>query len=175
MKTSCIVIIGKPGAGKSSIGSELAKLMGGTYLSLGGFMRDVLQIPDPHIGIDKNLVYGELQKYLAEQKASDTLVLDCHPYPEDDLKALQAFVRQPSLVLWAIVHVQADDAVALNRLKKRVRPGQAIEDRLKYFNDNQHFIDVLMEYPLAIEVENNVDSDDVSTLKNIAEEISRRL
>lgn len=175
MKTSCIVIVGKPGAGKSSIGSELAKLIGGTYLSLGGFMRDVLQIPDPHIGVDKNVVYEELQKYLAEQKVSDTLVLDCHPYPEDDLNALQAFVRKPSLALWAVVHVQADDAVALNRLGKRARPGQAIEDRLKYFNDNQHFIEELMKYPLAIEVENNVDSSDIHTFKNIAEEISRQI
>lgn len=175
MKTSCIVIVGKPGAGKSSIGSELANRMGAVYLSLGAFMRDVLHIPDPHIGVDKNLVYEELQKYLVEQNTSDTLVLDCHPYPEDDLKALQTFIRQPSLALWAVVHVKADDTVALNRLKKRVRPGQAVEDRLKYFNDNQHFIDELMEYPLAIEVENNVDSDDVCTFKNIAEEVSRQL
>ena len=171
MKTSCIVIVGKPGAGKSSIGSELAKLLGGAYISLGGFMREVMHIPDPHIGVDKNVVYEKLHDHLTE----GLLVLDCHPYPAEDLEALQTFISRPTLELRAVVHVQADDEVALNRLKKRLRPGQTCEERLQYFNDNQRFIDMLLAHPRAIHVENNIDFDDMHTFRHIAEEIARRL
>ncbi len=175
MKTSCIVIVGKPGAGKSSIGSELARRIGGAYISLGAFMREMMHIPDPHIGVDKNFVYEVLQKYLTEKKVFGTLVLDCHPYPKDDLEALQAFMRKPSLDLRAVIHVTADDKVALNRLKKRLRPGQTCEERLKYFNDNRHFIDELLQHKLSIHIENNVDFGDASAFGDIAEEISRKL
>lgn len=177
MKTSCIVIVGKPGAGKSSIGSELAKCIGGAYISLGGFMREVMRIPDPHIGIDKNVVYDKLQKYLAEKEVSGTIVLDCHPYPEDDLDALLSFVGKPTLKLRAVIHIEADDAVALKRLQRRPRPGQANEERLKYFNDNAAFIDALLTHPLSMRIKNNMDFDDneMDSFKKIAEDISRRL
>ena len=175
MKTSCIVIIGKPGAGKSSIGSELAKLLGGTYLSLGGFMRETMKIPDPHIGVDKTIVYDRLSRHLESGGVSDTLILDCHPYPEDDLHALLAFVKKPSLELRTVIHIEADDAVALKRLQRRPRPGQTNEERLKYFNDNKQFIEVLLTHPRSMQIENNVDSGDTDTFRKIAEQISQRL
>ena len=175
METSCIVIVGKPGAGKSSIGSELAKLLGGTYLSLGTFMRGTMKIPDPHIGFDKSVVYARLLEHLTSDGISGTLILDCHPYPEGDLEALLAFVSKPSLELRAVIHVEADDAVALKRLQRRPRPGQTNTKRLTYFNDHLHLIAQLMERSNAIRISNNVEFDDPSVFGNIAEEISRRL
>lgn len=175
METSVIVIVGKPGAGKSSIGSELAKLLKGTYMSLGTFMRGKLGIPDPHIGFDKRVVYDQLFEHLTSGEMEGSLVLDCHPYPEGDLEALLGFVGKPTLTLRAVICVDADDAVALMRLAKRPRPGQTDEERLKYFNDHQHLIAQLMDRPNAIHVENNVEFDDPAVLGIIAEEIVRRL
>lgn len=175
MEMSCVVIVGKPGAGKSSIGGGLARCVGGAYLSLGGFMREVMHIPDPHIGVDKNIVYDRLLRHLASGGVSGTLVLDCHPYPEGDLEALFTFMRKPSVRLRAVIHVEADDEVVLRRLERRPRPGQTNEERLKYFNDNATFIDALLKHPCSIRVENNEDFDDMGALLNIVEDISRRL
>ena len=170
-KISCIVVVGKPGAGKSSIGSTLANLLGGRYMSLGSFMRETLSIPDPHIGVDKHFVYRELHKHVSESDVPDTLVLDCHPYPEDDFAALQSFINQPSLHLWTVIHVDATDEVALERLERRPRPGQTYAERLKYYNDHKHLIDELMEHPRAVRVENNVDFEDMDAITNIAKTI----
>lgn len=175
MGTSVIIIIGKPGAGKSSIGNELAKLLKGTYISLGTFMRETLGIPDPHIGFDKRTVYNQLFDHLTNSERQGTLVLDCHPYPESDLKALLDFVEKPSLILRAVICVEADDSVALMRLERRPRPGQTDTERLKYFNDHQHLIAQLMDRANAIRVQNNVEFDDPSVLGIIAENILRRL
>lgn len=175
METSVIIIVGKPGAGKSSIGSELAKLLKGTYMSLGTFMRGTLGIPDPHIGFDKQVVYDQLFKHLTSGEMQGTLVLDCHPYPEEDLEALLGFLGKPSLTLRAVIYVEADDAIALTRLERRPRPGQTNAERLKYFSDHQHLIVQLMNWPNAIRVQNNVEFDDTSALGVIAEDISRRL
>lgn len=167
-KTSCVVIVGKPGAGKSSIGAMLAELLEGKYMSLGGFMRDTLNIPDPHIGVDKNSVYGKLYKHLVDRESLETLVLDCHPYPEDDLAALQAFIGKPSLKLWAVVHVIADDAVALKRLERRPRPGQAFADRIAYYNDHMHLIESLMVSSISRVISNNTDFEDDMGIKALA-------
>jgi adenylate kinase family enzyme len=171
----CIVIVGKPGAGKSSIGSALAKLLSGHYISLGGFMRETLHLPDPHIGIDKNPVYRALLSHYAELDASKTLVFDCHPYPESDFQALQSFLEDPALRLQSVVHVEAQDSVALDRLKRRPRPGQSYADRLKYYNDHQHLITKLLEHPTAIQIENNIDFENSVAIENIAREIITRL
>lgn len=172
---SCIIIVGKPGAGKSSIGSELSKLLGGTYMSLGSFMREKLTIPDPHIGVDKNPVYDALHLHCVEQSNSSTLILDCHPYPEEDYEALKAFIERPSVTLWSVIHVDAHDHIALERLKRRPRPGQTYEDRLAYYNNHAHLIERLLEHPTSIRIENNVDFEDVRTLERIAQEIATQL
>ncbi len=172
---SCIIIVGKPGAGKSSIGNELAKLLGSHYMSLGTFMRETLGIPDPHVGIDKNMVYDKLHTHFTETKVTGSIIIDCHPYPEKDFVALESFILRPSLNLEAVIHVDAHDHIALERLARRPRPGQSYEDRLKYYNDNSHYIAKLMNHPHAIRIENNVDFEDPSTLKDIARDILNRL
>ena len=170
---SCIVIVGKPGAGKSSIGMLLAKLLGGTYMSLGGFMRETLGIPDPHIGVDKNRIYNLLHEHLVNSGVSGALVLDCHPYPEDDLEALHTFVRKPAIKLRTVIHVVADDSVALKRLERRPRPGQTDEERLKYFNDHLPFIDRLLKHPSAMRIENNAEN--THAIESIARDVVSRL
>ncbi len=172
---SCIIIVGKPGAGKSSIGSMLAKRLDSDYMSLGSFMRETLGIPDPHIGIDKNMVYEKLHNHFLEKGISGSIILDCHPYPEEDFSALEAFMSRPSLRLEAVIHVDAHDHIALERLERRPRPGQSYADRLKYYNDNAHYIDKLMEHPRALRVENNVDFDDIAVLEDIVNVIHGRL
>ncbi len=174
-EVSCIIIVGKPGAGKSSIGSELSKLLGGTYMSLGSFMRERLQIPDPHIGVDKNPVYDALHRHYINDNTTRTLILDCHPYPEDDLQALQNFIQRPNLKLWSVIHVDAHDHIALTRLERRPRPGQSYADRLKYYNDHTHLIEQLLTHPKSIRIENNVDFETVDALEEIAREIFTRL
>ncbi len=168
---SCIIIVGKPGAGKSSIGDELAQLLGGKYMSLGSFMREHLNIPDPHIGVDKHPVYEALHTHCIEGNEMNTFILDCHPYPESDFTALQSFMRRPTLKLWSVIHVEADDDVALKRLERRPRPGQTYAERLKYFNDHSHLIELLMEHPRALRVANNVDFENSEAVKNLAHEI----
>ncbi len=174
-KLSFIVVVGKPGAGKSSIGSALAKNLNGQYMSLGSFMRDQLGIPDPHIGIDKKIVYERLHTHFSENEIRGSIILDCHPYPEDDFAALQAFIKLPSLRLVSVIHVDVHDHIALERLERRPRPGQSYGDRLKYYNDNAHFIEKLMEHPHSIRIKNNIDFDDIKALEDIARSISTRL
>lgn len=156
-KTKCIIIVGKPGAGKSTIASLLSEHLPADYTSLGSFMREVIGIPDPHIGVDKNPVYEALHSHLLENASNEHLILDCHPYPEEDLLALEAFLSKSNIELSAILQVVADDAVALTRLQKRPRPGQKYEDRLTYFNDNKVFIDRLAQGRDSLIVENNND------------------
>lgn len=170
---SCIVIVGKPGAGKSTIGSLLATQLEGTYLSLGSFMRETLAIPDPHIGVDKTFVYEKLHQHLADVGTARTLVFDCHPYPESDLLALKIFLDNPAIVLTTVIQVVADDNVALGRLERRPRPGQGNADRLKYFNDYQHLINRLLEFGPAMRVVNNVDGE--RALDDIVLDIASRL
>ena len=88
-KIKCIVIVGKPGAGKSTIAGLLSKHLPADYTSLGTFMRDVIGTPDPHIGVDKNPVYDRLHDHVIQQAKNSYLILDCHPYPEEDLLALE--------------------------------------------------------------------------------------
>jgi len=171
----CIIIVGKPGAGKSSIGNELAQILKGKYMSLGSFMRETLNMPDPHIGIDKKIIYEKLYSHLILDNENETLVLDCHPYPEDDLMALQSFVQKPRLQLQSIIHIDADDTVALKRLEQRPRPGQTYTERLEYFNTHKHLIDTLMEHPASVRIENNVDFDTKDSIKNLAREILKKL
>lgn len=166
-KIDCLIIVGKPGAGKSTVGSMLTSMLAGEYLSLGSFMREKLGIPDPHIGINKNRVYEALYKELLEKPDGRLLILDCHPYPEEDFEALQTFLTKPELNLKAVLQVVAEDVVALRRLEKRPRPGQRYEDRLKYFNDNQRFIERLLEGVATIRIENNLDFDDVHALEEV--------
>lgn len=172
---SCVIIVGKPGAGKSSIGSILAKYLEGHYMSLGSFMRDTLDIPDPHIGIDKNMVYEKLHEHFTKNEVCGTIILDCHPYPQEDFAALQAFMGRPSLRLISVIHVDAHDHIALTRLERRPRPGQTYVERLKYYNDNAHFIEKLMEHEHSLHIENNVDFSDMQALEDIARDISTRL
>ena len=168
---SCIIIVGKPGAGKSSIGTMLAELLEAHYMSLGSFMREHLNIPDPHIGVDKGPIYEKLHTHFSEDGASQALVLDCHPYPEEDFNALRSFINRPTLKLWAVIHIDADDEIALRRLEARPRPGQAYRDRLKYYNDHKHCIEALMEHPSSIRIENNTDFEDREALREIARTI----
>jgi adenylate kinase family enzyme len=164
-RLSFIIVVGKPGAGKSSIGSVLARHLESTYISLGSFMRDTLNIPDPHIGVDKDVVYEQLHQHFSSQDGNHLIILDCHPYPEEDFDALQAFLAHPKVQLETVVHVDAHDHIALKRLERRPRPGQSYSDRLKYYNDNAHFIEKLMVHPRAIRIENNVDFNDTQTLE----------
>ncbi len=170
-EVSCIIVVGKPGAGKSSIGSELSKLIGGTYMSLGSFMRDKLQIPDPHIGVDKNPIYDALHAHYIDNETANTLILDCHPYPEDDLRALQNFIQRPNLKLRSVIHVDAHDEIALKRLERRPRPGQTYSERLKYYNDHAHLIERLLEHPASLRIENNIDFETPDALLEIAQNI----
>ena len=144
-------------------------------MSLGSFMREQLGMPDPHIGIDKNLVYAALHKELLQNSEGTLLILDCHPYPEEDHEALQTFLAKPEINLRAVLQVVADDAVALSRLEKRPRPGQPYEERLKYFNDNQHFVERLSEGTTTIRIENNLDFDDVNALEEIVRTATSQL
>lgn len=175
MDNSCIIIVGKPGAGKSSIGVLLAKLLGGTYMSLGGFMRETLGIPDPHIGVDKNDVYSLLDAHLRGGTIPGVFVLDCHPYPEKDLEALQAFVNESGLQLRAVIYVLADDDVALKRLQRRPRSGQSNEDRLKYFEDHVHLIERFAGEFYTIRIENNVDFETIQPIERIARDVVSQL
>ena len=170
---ACIVIVGKPGAGKSTIGSLLAQRLEGSYLSLGSFMREVLAIPDPHIGVDKTPVYEKLHQHLNDSGTARMLVFDCHPYPESDLLALKAFFDKPQIDLAAVIEVFADDHIALERLENRPRPGQGNADRLKYFNDYQHLINRLLELGPAMRVQNSIN--DEKALERIVHDIVSRL
>jgi adenylate kinase family enzyme len=173
---SCIIIVGKPGAGKSTIGKLLAEHLDGSYMSLGGFMRENLGFPDPHIGIDKQSVYEALHEHMQSNNASEgVLVLDCHPYPESDLEALQTFLKKPTVTLLSIVHVDAPDEIALRRLERRPRPGQTYEERLKYYNDHAHLIEKLLDHPSALRVHNNVDFENEEAIEVIARELYQKL
>jgi adenylate kinase family enzyme len=166
-----ILIVGKPGAGKSTLGQALARALGAEYRSVGGFIREVLGIPDPHMVVDKKMVFKHLHEHLQDGGA---VVLDCHPYPEDYYKSLMHFAEREPFYIRAILEVQVPDDVARTRLASRPRPGDPIDVRLKYYNDHLPYIQKLMAHPRALVVDNSESRTDTG-LSALVDDILKRL
>ena len=153
-KLPIILIVGKPGAGKSTFGRMLASELSTDYYSIGGFIREVLKIPDPHISVDKNMVLDRFHEHLLLNNHQGFVLIDCHPYPQDYLRAIREFVSKPGLTLHSVIEVYASDEVALRRLDSRLRAGDPSHVRLKYYNDHRPFIDQLTQGNRSLVIDN---------------------
>ncbi len=152
-----VILVGKPGAGKSTFGQAIAAELNTPYYSIGGFIRGTLGLPDPHISVDKRMVFDRFYEHLQSKEQRSAILLDCHPYPEDYLQAVLSFTQKQGVFLHRVLEVHVPDDVAMARLGARPRAGDPIEVRLKYYNDHRPYIDRLMQSTQSHVVDNSND------------------
>lgn len=170
-----VILVGKPGAGKSTLGQAIAAELNTPYYSIGGFIRGTLGIPDPHISVDKRMVFDRFYEHLQSEGQRSAIFLDCHPYPEDYLQAVLSFSQRERVFLHRVLEIHVPDDVAIARLGARPRAGDPIDVRLKYYNDHRSYIDRLMEGFQSHVIDNSSERNETELRAYVQEVIKRYL
>lgn len=175
-----IFMLGKPGAGKSTIGQHLAKVAGIDYVPTGDIMR---QLAEDNEDIKKALDSGEYAPasltdkfFLASflEMGRETCVIDGYPrYIEQALDVAFYLARADNV---AFVNVGAPDFKCLTAMTERARDSADPQRRLREHKDKtQPMIDYLRNRGFLIEVTNNhVDGQIPRLVEMIIDAINAR-
>ncbi len=125
-----IVLLGPPGAGKSSLGRRLAREFGFAYISTGDIFRDAITRGTP-LGqrvhryleagrlVPDRLVEEIMRACLESQRVAHVLLLDGFPRTVAQAGWLDGFLDAQHTPLRLVILVDVDDEVAFRRLSGR--------------------------------------------------------
>lgn len=154
---NCVIIIGPPCSGKSTIGCKLADLIHYNYVSSGDIARKLSQSQEMIDRLnkgemfDENTMRSEIKRILSN---TDNVVLDGFPRFEDQLVWL---MKQFSKVNYTFVHVDAPlTEIARRAMGRNREDDSALDKRMCYYIKNtQPILDVIRSNGYTIlEVEN---------------------
>lgn len=126
-----IVMLGKPGSGKGTVGKMLSEKLGIIHISSGELFRSYIKNAG-EIGkeIEKyvsqgNLVPDELaiklvEKRLLEKDCKDGVILDGFPRTVEQAKELEIFLKENDKKINVAVELELTDEDIIDRISKRV-------------------------------------------------------
>lgn len=125
-----IVMLGKPGSGKGTVGKMLSKSLGITHISSGELFRSYIKKTgeigkeiESHV-IKGNLVPDELaiklvEKRLEEIDCKDGVILDGFPRTVTQAKALDKFLNTKNSKIDMAIELELSDKDIIDRIVKR--------------------------------------------------------
>jgi adenylate kinase family enzyme len=135
-----ILIGGKPGSGKSRLGSNLAEYLRRDHisiehLSIGDRIRQIgsravssvhqeyiidhLNSSKPHMLMESEVVYDIAYAYSDEHIETDILLVDGYPRTKDQVENVFDLAGFQTRIIKGMLHTVANDTVAMERLLKR--------------------------------------------------------
>lgn len=160
MKNGLVWLIGKPGSGKTTVGSLVASLHDDTeYYSFSSLLKEFQKEigPDGFLQETREQVY----QFLSDRSTTKLVIVSGNPYTStsfSDMKRLATFFQ--------VVCFSAPDKLVLQRLNNRnreifIHDGASQVDRLERFNKNiQPLIEeILSETGATIFVEGKTEKE----------------
>mgnify|MGYP001612643694 CR=1 FL=1 len=166
MKNKYIIILfGAPGSGKTTIGEKLSEvLQKSIFISAGSVMREEMKLTPPFLDVDRGRVVDFIFKKYRDS-GSDTLILDCNPYPPEMWGECKKKINLFDKSFFA--EINAPDEILLRRLNKRKRIDHkdfSYEQRLKYYYNNvRPRINILAKHEEVMSFK-NINLDDVDKI-----------
>lgn len=140
-----IVLVGPPGAGKSTQAALLEERLHYRWISMGRLARE-----DNDPEMKKTMAKGELlpNKYiqgLLEKAESmipqdQRILLDGYPRDDEQIGVMLEFVHKEKRPIKAVVHIKLEEDVAIERLSRRGRADDSpeiIRERFKNMYDDE--------------------------------------
>ena len=150
-----LILLGPPGAGKGTQAARLVERHGIVQLSTGDMLRAAVSAGTP-VGlrakdimargelVPDDVVVSIVADRIEEPDARNGFILDGFPRTVAQAEALERMLRDKGLRLDAVVELKVDDAILLDRIRKRVAESagsvraddtpEALEKRLKVYH-----------------------------------------
>jgi adenylate kinase len=175
-----IILLGAPGAGKSTQGQMLVDRGKVRWISMGEILRQNIkgeQLQRMKLGklLDSNEVIEMLSKALHELGDEPELILDGFPRAIDHAKWLINQIKQDKIRISALINLFAKESVVKERLMTRGRLDdneQVIADRYKIYIDAIRPIAKLLSDAGVPIIEIDASQSPLDTNKDIVDELS---
>ncbi|MBF0522744.1 MAG: nucleoside monophosphate kinase [Candidatus Omnitrophica bacterium] len=177
-----VLLVGKPGAGKTKIGMQISKKLGPNvfHLSMGEFIRSQMPHKTPLTHEQRRDIYKRLTEYLKTKPHISLFLFDNNPYGSDSYDALQDFLNQGNFELVKVINIDVTDEAALSRQESRGRidsMGVSFQNRLNYYNNNlqKNVPDQIKKFAqegLVQNIDNNENDKGKSALVTLFEALS---
>ncbi len=141
LATPVVLLVGKPGSGKTHIGKMLSSKLGPTvlHLSMGEFIRNNMKLKTPLSREDRQKTYRSLAEYIKAMPFTSLIIFDNNPYGNDSYDDLTEFLARPELELNEVIEIDVANKTALDRMNSRGRQDSktfSYQDRLDYYDNN---------------------------------------
>lgn len=160
------IVLGKPGAGKTTIGKMLQKRLGWKFVSMGELLRTVSsgdssikKIINQGDLVSTEICRNVLSSYLVDSVFSDIpIILDGFPRDSNQAKLIS------TNAIGSVILIDIDDDTASQRLSLRNRKDDIkniIENRFNIYHSNISDIrNVFRESGIAIQIVNNAQEEE---------------
>lgn len=134
---NCIILVGPPCSGKSTIGKELSRLFNYTYISSGDIARRLAEKDGTQDSLNAGNMADEesmRSEMLNVLNIYDNIILDGFPRFQDQLSWLLSQMPHSS---YAFIHIDTSMTEIVRRANTRGRSDDiALKKRIEYYVDN---------------------------------------